>query len=163
MLIPKEEYERIVTVFPRVCVDILLTDTAGRVLLLQRTNQPAIGQWWFPGGRIHIGETRHQAAHRKLQEECTLAPGGLTELGSFDLFFEIDQTTFHDVTILFHRRIPAGTAIITDTQASTYGWFKPQQCQDLGLHPYILHNIQVHVRPPSATLSRPFTNPHTTA
>ena len=155
MIISREEYERIVTVFPRVCVDILLTDTAGRVLLLKRNNQPAIGQWWFPGGRVYIGETRHQAAHRKLREECTLAPGELTELGSFDLFFEIDRTTFHDVTILFHRRIAAGTEIIIDAQASTYCWFKPQLCKDMGLHPYILSNILAHANQVTATLSHP--------
>lgn len=153
MLISKEEYERIITVFPRVCVDILLTDPAGRVLLLKRTNQPAIGQWWFPGGRVHIGETRHQAAHRKLKEECALPVGELTELGSFDLFFEIDQYTYHDVTILFRRRIPAGTRIVLDSQASAMDWVHPGQCQDLGLHPYVRDNILAHL--PSVPASRP--------
>lgn len=153
MLISKEEYERIITVFPRVCVDILLTDSAGRVLLLKRTNQPAIGQWWFPGGRVHIGETRQQAAHRKLKEECALPVGELTELGSFDLFFEIGPHTYHDVTILFHRQIPAGTQIILDSQASAMDWFHPGQCQDLGLHQYVRDNILAHL-PPVPT-SRP--------
>ncbi|AUB83895.1 hypothetical protein THSYN_25100 [Candidatus Thiodictyon syntrophicum] len=147
MRIAREEYERIIRVFPRVCVDILLTDTAGRVLLLQRTNQPAIGQWWFPGGRVHIGETRLQAAHRKLREECVLPAGELTELGSFDLFFEIDQTTYHDVTILFRRQVESGTEILIDAQASAFGWFYPEQCRDLGLNRYVIDNILVHAQP----------------
>lgn len=154
MHLPKEEYERIITIFPRVCVDILLTDTTGHVLLLKRTNQPAIGQWWFPGGRVHIGETRHQAAHRKLKEECVLPVGDLIELGSFDLFFEIDQHTYHDVTILFRRQIPAGTQIVLDSQASAMDWFYPGQCQELGLHQYVLDNILAHLPPVPANRSQ---------
>lgn len=156
MLISKEEYERIITVFPRVCVDILLTDPAGRVLLLKRTNQPAIGQWWFPGGRVHIGETRHQAAHRKLKEECALPVGELTELGSFDLFFEIDQYTYHDVTILFRRRIPAGTRIVLDSQASAMDWVHPGQCRNLRPPPVCPRQhpgaSSIRARQPSATV-----------
>ena len=72
MLIEKAEYERIISVFPRVCVDIFVEDSHGHVLLLKRTNEPAIGQWWFPGGRVHIGETRFEAARRKLRERLRL-------------------------------------------------------------------------------------------
>ncbi len=153
MFLASKEYERIITVFPRVCVDILLTDTDGRVLLLQRTNQPAIGQWWFPGGRVHIGETRLQTAHRKLREECGLLAGELTELGSFDLFFEIDQITYHDVTILFRMSVAPGTEIDTDAEASAYGWFTPVQCQGLDLHRYVIDNIRAHTHLASRTLS----------
>jgi colanic acid biosynthesis protein WcaH len=153
MFLESEEYERIITVFPRVCVDILLTDTDGRVLLLQRTNQPAIGQWWFPGGRVHIGETRLQTAHRKLREECGLLAGELSELGSFDLFFEIGQITYHDVTILFQMQVESGTEIAIDAEASSYGWFAPVQCQELNLHPYVIDNIRVHARLASRNLS----------
>ena len=144
MLIERKEYERIIRIFPRVCVDILLVDTNGRVLLLKRSNQPAIGKWWFPGGRVHIGETRLQAAHRKLKEECALPVGELTELGSFDLFFEIEQTTYHDVTILFRMQVTSGTKIVTDAEASSFGWFYPGQCRDLALDPYVSDNIMAH-------------------
>ena len=144
MHLERTEYERIIRVFPRVCVDILIADTDGRVLLLKRTNQPAIGQWWFPGGRVHIGETRLQAAHRKLREECGLGPSALQELGSFDLFFEIDGETCHDVTILFRMQVPSGTDIVTDAEASACGWFAPDDGHRLGLHPYVRGNLLTH-------------------
>lgn len=147
MLLDKAEYERIITVFPRVCVDILLTDTNGQVLLLKRTNQPASGQWWFPGGRIHIGETRLEATHRKLEEECGLEPAPLTELGSSDLFFVIEGATYHDVTLLFQRTVEAGQPIRIDAEASEYGWFDPHACKELGLHPYVLEKILMHAKP----------------
>lgn len=37
-----------------------------------RENQPEQGKWWFPGGRIHFGESRLDAARRKVKEECGL-------------------------------------------------------------------------------------------
>ena len=147
MFIEKQEYERIVTLVPRVCVDILVENPEGRVLLLKRTNEPAVGQWWFPGGRVHIGETRDQAALRKLNEECALKPDAshLNEVGSFDLLFDVDGRTWHDVTILFHLRLTAETAIKTDLQSSAAGWFDQEQCQSLNLHPYLKENILVHL------------------
>ena len=135
MLLDKEEYERIITVFPRVCVDILLVDTNSRVLLLKRTNEPEIGKWWFPGGRIRIGETRFEAAHRKLKEECGLKPGKLKELESTDLFFRIEGATYHDVTLLFQRTVEVGQPIRIDAEASEFGWFYPHACKPLSLHP----------------------------
>ncbi len=131
--------------------------------MLKRPNQPAIGRWWFPGWRVHIGETRHQAAHRKLKEECALPAGELTELGSFDLFFDIDQHTYHDVTILFRRQIPAGTQIALDSQASDMDWFHPGQCQDLGLHPYVLDNLLAHILPVPANRPQPLSAQSPTA
>ena len=141
MFLSQDEYERIISVFPRVCVDIMLTDTQGRVLLLRRVNQPAQGQWWFPGGRIHIGETRLQAARRKLKEECGLEASVLTEIGSFDLFFQTADATYHDVTILYHQRVEFGQAIVIDDEAEDFGWFHWQDCRNLGVHEYVLNNF----------------------
>lgn len=146
MYLEGTEYERIIRVFPRVCVDLLVADSEGRVLLLKRTNEPAIGQWWFPGGRVHIGETRLQAAQRKLRQECSLHidAEALQERGSFDLFFEIEGDRVHDVTILFRVQVPNATDIVTDAEASAYGWFMPGDCRGLGLHPYVHGNILTH-------------------
>lgn len=152
MHLERAEYERIIRVFPRVCVDIMIVDPSDRLLLLKRTNQPAIGQWWFPGGRVLIGETRLQAARRKLLEECGLgvAESALPESGSLDLFFEIDGTTYQDATILFELKVDAGVEIVTDAEASAYGWFTRWECASLGLHSYLSDNIGRHLPAPEA-------------
>jgi ADP-ribose pyrophosphatase YjhB (NUDIX family) len=36
------------------------------LLLLKRTNQPALGQWWFLGGRIKKGESLEEALSREI-------------------------------------------------------------------------------------------------
>ena len=45
MLVPEELYLRIVQVMPISCVDLLVVDEAGKILLLLRKNEPAAGQW----------------------------------------------------------------------------------------------------------------------
>jgi ADP-ribose pyrophosphatase YjhB (NUDIX family) len=142
MFIEQKQYEEIIKIFPRACVDILIVDEQERVLLLLRENEPAQGQWWFPGGRIHFGETRLEAARRKLKEECALEVTKLTEVATFDLFFTAAGTTFHDVTILFKMVVSSIAEIQTDNQAKDYGWFTPEEYGAFNLHPYVLENLK---------------------
>lgn len=71
IFIPKEEYTRIQAVLPILCVDCLIIYQQ-RCLLLRRTNEPAKGQYWFPGGRVLKGELIKDAATRKAAEEVHL-------------------------------------------------------------------------------------------
>ncbi len=61
------------------CVGGIVLDTAGRLLLVQRANEPGRGRWSLPGGRVEPGETDHQAVVRELAEETGLVvrPGAL--------------------------------------------------------------------------------------
>ena len=69
MLIENELYDKIREVLPTVCVDLLVTNEQKQYLLAKRTEKPAKGSWWFPGGRIHKGETWQECAKRKGKEE----------------------------------------------------------------------------------------------
>ncbi len=55
MFIEDKLYEKILQVMPISCVDLLVMDEFGRILLLRRKNEPAAGQWWFLGGRVQFG------------------------------------------------------------------------------------------------------------
>ncbi|MFL6142364.1 MAG: NUDIX hydrolase [Labedaea sp.] len=61
------------------CVGGILRDTAGRLLLVQRKNEPGRGRWSLPGGRVEPGETDAEALARELVEETGLRvqPGAL--------------------------------------------------------------------------------------
>ena len=69
MLIENELYDKIREVLPTVCVDLLVTNEQKEYLLANRTEKPAKGSWWFPGGRIRKGETWQECAKRKGREE----------------------------------------------------------------------------------------------
>ncbi|WP_214364353.1 NUDIX hydrolase [Pseudonocardia sp. H11422] len=61
------------------CVGGIVVDAGGRLLLVQRANDPGRGLWSVPGGRVEPGETDEQALVRELAEETGLvvAPGPL--------------------------------------------------------------------------------------
>ena len=61
------------------CVGAIITDAAGRLLLVKRGHEPGKGLWSIPGGRVEPGETDEQAVIREVREETGLAvrPGRL--------------------------------------------------------------------------------------
>ncbi len=54
------------------CVGAVIRDDAGRLLLIQRGHEPAMGSWSVPGGRVEPGETDSQAVQREIAEETGL-------------------------------------------------------------------------------------------
>lgn len=83
------------------CVGALVYDAQGRLLLVQRANDPGRGRWSLPGGKVEPGESDAAAVVRELREETGLvvkpgrlagmvtrpAPNGLFEI--YDYFCEV--------------------------------------------------------------------------
>ena len=63
---------------PCVCVGAVAIDD-GNLLLVRRGNEPGLGTWSVPGGRMEPGETIQEAVVRELREE-TGVEGGCTGL-----------------------------------------------------------------------------------
>lgn len=85
--IPDDEWRTIVANVPIVSVDLLIRTDDG-VLFGKRTNEPAKGHWFPPGGRVHKGETREDAVHRVAREECGLDVEIAESLGAFEHLYE---------------------------------------------------------------------------
>ncbi len=106
MLISDDVYDVIKKSFPIPCIDLIIQNSAGEVLLLKRKNEPAKNQWWFPGGRILFGETRNEAVARKIKKECGISGTVVEDLGTFDLFLtfkstEEDPVLSHGISTFF--------------------------------------------------------------
>ncbi len=58
-------------------VSAVVTDAAGRYLLVRRSHEPEAGRWALPGGRVEPGETLAAALVREIREETglTVRPG----------------------------------------------------------------------------------------
>ena len=56
---------------PVVGVGVVIVD-CGRLVLVRRGAEPALGKWSFPGGAVELGEAVRDAAVREAKEECGL-------------------------------------------------------------------------------------------
>lgn len=55
-----------------VAVGAVITDDAGRVVLVKRGKEPQRGRWTVPGGSVEVGESLPEAAAREVLEETGL-------------------------------------------------------------------------------------------
>lgn len=86
MYIPPDEYSLILKRMPILCVDLLILHD-NKCLLLLRNNEPAKGQYWFPGGRVFKNESLSAAALRIGKAETNL-------VCSFQRFVSVEETFF---------------------------------------------------------------------
>ncbi|WP_173922927.1 NUDIX hydrolase [Agromyces sp. Marseille-P2726] len=107
----------------------VVTDAAGRVLLVLRGHEPQSGRWSIPGGRVEPGETHAQAAAREVLEETGLTVRVVRELGVVELP-STDGTVFeaHD----FLAEVVSGELRAADDAADAR-WFAPDELPTLSL------------------------------
>ena len=85
--ISPDDWATIVANVPIVSVDLLVKHDDG-VVFGKRTNAPAEGYWFVPGGRVQKGETRREAVHRVAADELGVSVTITESLGAFEHFYE---------------------------------------------------------------------------
>lgn len=101
---------------PLLTVDVVLFDTAGRVLLIRRARPPFEGDYALPGGFVDVGETVEKAARRELLEETGVTAGKLSLLG---VYSDRDRDPRgHTVSVAFWGRTRTRPAKAGDDAAS---------------------------------------------
>ena len=121
-------YDQIRKVMPIPCVDLLVIDSERRVLLVQRKHEPASGKWWFPGGRVLIGEKRIDSARRKLIEECGLVSHVFDKIGTFEIMFNSRSSgLMHSITTVYKTIIESEQDICLDSQSFSAAWLTPRE------------------------------------
>ena len=110
--IPDELFSAFLDAMPQVSVEIVL-EHDGSVLLVRRTNEPAAGEWFWPGTRLYKGETFEHTVRRLASEELGLAVEIVGRIGIYSHFWEtatfpgVEST--HTVNVVYHVR-PADAA-----------------------------------------------------
>jgi colanic acid biosynthesis protein WcaH len=92
MRLDAETFGTVVANAPLVSMDLLVKNSDGGYLVGLRTNPPAQGTWFVPGGRVRKGETLERAFGRITLEELGQAyPLGRAHfLGVFEHFYPDD-------------------------------------------------------------------------
>ena len=116
---PKRVWSQVKRCLPIPCVDILLENPKGEVLLGWRKISPYSNVWATPGGRMGRSESLRRAADRILLE-YGLRAGNLFLVGVFPVRFP----TRADVTICLASNEPGGQPIADGYEFSSFRWVK---------------------------------------
>jgi len=134
-MIPQDLYNQIISNVPIACVDVAIVHD-GSVLLVKRTDDPAKGQWWLPGGRVLKGEFMRMAALRKAKEEvgikCVVGP----ILHTAETIFPDGPCGIpvHSINSCFFMYPMEKVNIKLDNHQSEFKWISKM---DDNLHPYV--------------------------
>jgi colanic acid biosynthesis protein WcaH len=82
-----DDWKTIVSNAPIVSVDLVVLSPEG-IVFGYRTNEPATGQWFIPGGRVHKGERLEEAVHRVASEELGVDIEIRDRLGVYEHLYE---------------------------------------------------------------------------
>ena len=108
---------------PVVGVGAVIVD-CGRLVLVKRGAEPALGMWSFPGGAVELGEAVRDAVVREAKEECGLAVELVedTPMDAYDILTldESGRLRYHYVLLQFLARPKQGklepTSDVTDAR-----------------------------------------------
>ena len=123
-------------------IDLIIRDSSKRVLLGLRTNEPAKGVYFVPGGRIWKDERIRDAFARILKSETNYSStiDQARFRGPHEHFYQENRFGdpgygTHYVVLAYELRIGATSQLRTDPQHSEYVWWA---------EPAILASDKVH-------------------
>lgn len=144
--IPDEDFSEFLKHMPQVSVEIVV-EYDNSVLLVKRTNEPAEGEWFWPGTRLYKGETFEEAVYRLAKEELGIKVEIQSQLGAYNHFWDtgrlngVDST--HTVNIVYHVQPRPKTKnnfdIQLDDQHEDYRFIEGTESD---LHPYVVEYLQ---------------------
>jgi 8-oxo-dGTP diphosphatase len=107
---------------PVPCVGAVISDEDGRILLILRGHEPAMGLWSIPGGRIEPGESDQEALLREVREETGL------EVTCGALLGQVDRP---GLVIRDYLAYVTGGTLIAGDDADAARWVSPDEAEAL--------------------------------
>jgi colanic acid biosynthesis protein WcaH len=124
MILPAGRFRALTKVLPILCVDVIVRDGRGRILLIKRLKEPMKGRWWVIGGRVYKGETLTKAARRKVLEETGVEVEILASVGYYESLSEkTDQGNRfrrHSVSVVFLAKMTSTPRVVLDGQSASW-------------------------------------------
>ena len=149
-------FSSIVANTPLVSIDLVVRNGSGEILLGRRTNRPAQGMWFVPGGRIRKDESIQNAFLRLSREELGAAvPVDEAQfLGVYEHFypdnFSGDGFSTHYVVLGYQLTLDLPLDQLPDVQHENYCWWEPAallQSKEVHLHSKWYLDPKVGIKP----------------
>lgn len=135
--IPNDLFAAFLERLPQVSVELFLETDRG-VLLLRRTNEPAKGEWFWPGTRLFKGETFTAAAERLAKEELGISVDLGSRLGTYAHFWDVgtfdEVENTHTVNVVYRGTTYTPDDIVFDDQHDAMQFVEQP---DESLHDYV--------------------------
>ncbi|MDO9018450.1 MAG: GDP-mannose mannosyl hydrolase [Deltaproteobacteria bacterium] len=137
------DFLTVVRLAPLVSLDLVVLNPRGEVLVGLRTNKPAEGFWFVPGGRIQKDE-RLDDAFRRLTGEELGHPIGLADASPLGVYEHLYEDNFagapgvstHYVVIAWRVALDLDLAALPGAQHARWKWLSPDALRaDATVHP----------------------------
>ncbi|EMA22363.1 ADP-ribose pyrophosphatase [Haloarcula argentinensis DSM 12282] len=121
--IPTATFATCLDNMPQPCVD-LVVEYEGGVVLTRRQNEPAKGEWFWPGSRLFKGERLDDAAPRIAEAELGLTSVETERLGVSEHFWDTSSVdgvdSRHTIPIVYRVVPDDGEEMTLDDQHDAY-------------------------------------------
>jgi colanic acid biosynthesis protein WcaH len=162
MNLPVNLFKSVAASAPLISIDLIVRNNHGKILLGKRTNRPAKGYWFVPGGRVLKEESLELAFKRLLIAELGLDYAAITAsfIGVYqhlydDNFFDSSFST-HYVVLAYEIVLQHELVSIPNEQHSTYHWFsKNELLNHKGVHEHSKWYFQTGKQADNILLSKP--------
>lgn len=125
-----------------VAVTAVVLDDAGRVLMIQRTDNDL---WAVPGGAQELGETSADAAVREVREETGLEVEVTGLVGIYSdprhVIAYDDGEVRQEFSLCFHAR-PIDGQLTPSSESKQVHWVEPDRLDMLNIHPSVRLRIE---------------------
>ena len=133
MFLEQDVFVKVIDSTPLISIDLIIENTKGKYLLGLRTNKPAQGYWFVPGGRVLKNETLDNAFIRLAKEELGIdcSRNNAQHLGVYEHFYEDcvfdDKISTHYVVLGYKILEDINIEKLPQSQHQKYVWLTKEE------------------------------------
>jgi colanic acid biosynthesis protein WcaH len=134
MFLARNDFAHVIRHTPLASIDLVVRDPEGRVLVGLRSNKPAQGSWFVPGGRVYKDERLDVAFARITRSELgiEIARREAEFLGVYEHLYDdnaLDEpgVTTHYIVLAYEVRVDPATLALPNAQHDRFRWLTPDE------------------------------------